>query len=216
MPKFTLKFLICCIILLANCKQTNNSSNEKQAETTIAAKVFEKKPELLLDRLQEIQSLEDLEKLFGASNLQKEAVYKGADTTQYAASIIYPNQENEAWVIWAKNQKYTKAESVVVGQGNWYTSSGLHLGIDLKTVNELNGKMFSISGFDWEYAGTLVGWEGGTLDKQNISCRFAKPQNLPISNEELQQINGSTEFYTNHEILKKLNPVIDQLVLKIN
>ena len=48
------------------------------------------------------------------------------------------------------------------------------LGTRLGRLTQLNGRPFTLSGFGWDYAGTVISWNGGRLGADSAGGRFKK------------------------------------------
>ncbi len=130
-----------------------------------------------------------------------DATLPGPEGTEFEGTIIFPDNDAEKIeVIWTSEEK-TRPEFVRVGgdQTSWHTDSGLTLGMSLKEVHELNGKDFTILGFDWDYGGFVSSFNGGGLDG-GPSIRFATKEGDDTSN-----VAGDTEFLSSLPALQRLN-----------
>lgn len=130
------------------------------------------------------------------------------------ASILYPNSPNQVEIFY-KNDSIQDVK--IAGESSqWKTDSGLYLGETLKEVQKANGKHFTISGFDWNYGGVVVSWEGGKLGGDELS-HLAKFSNIEgkngVSEEDYQQVKGEMEFDIRHEIIQSLNPILVEIAL---
>ena len=60
-------------------------------------------------------------------------------------------------------------------------------------------------------------WEGGKLDKKNVSIRFNDYSGNQggLTEKEYSSISGDREFDVSHSVIQKLNPIIDQLDVSV-
>jgi len=82
-------------------------------------------------------------------------------------TILYPNTENELSIIWKEDQPYKQIQSIrVMKEGTqWKTAEGISIGTSLEDLIKINGKDFKFAGFEWDFAGVVLDWDGGTIDK---------------------------------------------------
>ncbi len=52
----------------------------------------------------------------------------------------------------------------------WRTTHGIRRGMTLAEIEALNGRPFKLYGFGFDYGGTTLDWNGGSLDKQAGGC----------------------------------------------
>jgi hypothetical protein len=50
-------------------------------------------------------------------------------------------------------------------QSAWATANGIRIGTALAEIEQMNGKPFKLSGFDWDYGGRVTDWQDGKLSK---------------------------------------------------
>jgi predicted GNAT family acetyltransferase len=97
----------------------------------------------------------------------------------------------------------------------WKTASGLYLGLSLQEVEKINGKNFTISGFDWAHGGSVVSWEGGKFAGDSTLTHLVsfrnKRQNISI--EEFKKVSGEAEFDVRHTAIQQMNPALEQITI---
>ncbi|RVU23455.1 hypothetical protein EOJ36_10255 [Sandaracinomonas limnophila] len=201
------KIILLLFTLLAfSCSK----STEKQADALPQA------PTQVLDNLLALQNVEGLVQKFGKENvIQDTSIVMSDDTLQ--GSILFPNSDQTVFVFYHKGQ--ISDLSIQGNSSKWITKSGLFLGLPLSEVEKLNGKNFTISGFNWLHGGTVVSWEGGKLggDKLSHVAQFSNVGNKHegVSDEDYGKISGEAEFDVRHPAIQSLNPVLDHLSLVV-
>jgi hypothetical protein len=159
--------------------------------------------------------LAGLEKKYGKESLIADTTWVIGDDS-LRGSILYPNSNRQVYVYYRDGQI---VDVTIVGNASeWKTESGLLLGMPLQSVQAINQKNFTLSGFNWKHAGSVVSWEGGKLMGNSTlghlaSFSNASNQHDGISDQEYQQISGETEFDVRHEVIQKLNPSLDLISL---
>jgi hypothetical protein len=217
------------IICLNACsqKQAQNESKDADAKTvspidSVSSSQINAEVLFLEDILQCID-LQGLEKKFGKENVKKDAIIETGEG-QFNASKIFPDSEKEVEVYWKDGKDFKEIQDVMVRakvaddgglalKSLWVSREGLKLGMRLSEIVALNGKTFTMTGIGWDLGGTVVSWEGGKLDKKNVSVRFNDYSGNQggLTEKEYSSITGEREFDTAHPAIKKLNPSIDQL-----
>ncbi len=201
------KFLFLSLTVLAiSCSK----STEKQSESIAAA------PTQVLDELLPLNNVEGLVNKFGKENIiQDTAIVMSDDTLR--GSILYPNSDQTVFVFYHKGQ--ISDVSIQGASSKWITKSGLYLGLPLKEVEKLNGKNFTISGFNWLHGGTVVSWEGGKLGGEQLShvVQFSNASNKHegLSDVDYLKISGEAEFDVRHPSIQALNPRLDHLSIVV-
>lgn len=159
--------------------------------------------------------LAGLVKKYGKESLIADTTWVIGDDS-LRGSILYPNSNRQVYVYYRDGQI---VDVTIVGNASeWKTDSGLLLGMPLQSVQAINQKNFTLSGFNWKHAGSVVSWEGGKLMGDSTLGHLASFSNATnqhdgISDAEYQQISGETEFDVRHEVIQKLNPSLDLISL---
>ncbi|MDX2274423.1 MAG: hypothetical protein NW206_03145 [Hyphomonadaceae bacterium] len=112
-------------------------------------------------------TLASLQERFGAENVVDQTL-DGPEGMQYGATVIYPNDAaRRLEVIWAEGAEHARAQNVLVeGQGNlWVGPHGLQVDMALADLETANGGPFDISGFGWDYGGSVTEWRGGAFSR---------------------------------------------------
>jgi hypothetical protein len=159
----------------------------------------------------------DLRKIYGRKNVQSGEVGLGEGET-VPGTIIYPNDPRRRLEIAWKNTKTRKSPEFVQFAGEkslWKTTQGITLGTSLKTLEQINGKGFVLLGFQWDYSGTVISWNGGklsrTFGKNNefVTLRLS-PQtfNNRALEKDLNAVVGDGEFSSKNKSMQKINPKV--------
>jgi hypothetical protein len=172
-------------------------------------------PTRSLNEVLACENLAGLEKKYGKDQLIAVTTWVIGDDS-LRGTILYPNSTKQVYVYYREGQI---VDVTIVGNASeWKTNSGLLLGMPLKSVQAINQKNFTLSGFNWKHGGSVVSWEGGKLMGDNslghlASFSNASNQHEGITDAEYQQISGETEFDVRHEVIQKLNPSLDLISL---
>lgn len=157
----------------------------------------------------------DLDSLFGAENV-KDATLPGPEGTEYKGTVIFPERpEDRIELIWSDEEKPAIDFVRLAGtKSHWRSKEGLALGLRLKEVEKLNGKPFQVYGFEWDYGGFIVGFDGGRLDSKSgntFSVRFSTTEG-----DDTSRIAGDEIFSSSHEDFQKINPIISEITLRLS
>ncbi len=194
-------FLFLSLFLLISCGKDISKNNPLEV------------PSVVLNDVLNCANKDSLIVKFGSENiiLDTQIIYQ-MDTLD--ASILYPNSKNQVYIFYQGEQIQDVRISGEYSQ--WITSSGLYLGQSLKDVQEINQMHFTISGFGWNYGGTVISWEGGVLGGNNLShlVKFKNQEDLNgVSEENFMEVKGDLEFDIRHETIQNLDPKLVEIAL---
>jgi hypothetical protein len=101
----------------------------------------------------------------------------------------------------------------------WRTTHGITLGTTLKELERLNGKPFLLSGFAWDYSGTVMSWDGGMLAQElkEVDHPGRVLLRLDCAASAYQQptylsVTGERTFSSMNPAMQELNPTIDDVI----
>ena len=165
----------------------------------------------------------DLRRIYGSKNVQSGEVGLGEGET-VPGTIVYPNDPRKRLEIAWKNTKMRKFPEFVQFAGDksfWKTTQGISLGTSLKTLEQINGKGFVLLGFQWDYSGTVVSWNGGKLartfgkDNEFVTLRLS-PQvfDNKALEKDLNAVVGDGEFSSKNRSMQKINPTVYFVIVK--
>jgi hypothetical protein len=160
----------------------------------------------------------ELRKLLGPSEITDFSLMAEGET-QKATAVFFKDKDRRIEIVWKNKQR--KKPYIVTTRGRfWKTKSGFGTGTSLKELEMQNGKPFTLTGFGWDYSGTLCSWEGGKLEKvftsptSRIGLRFEPSvknyQEKPI----YHQVVGGDCFPSSHPAMQFLNPLVYEITLQ--
>jgi hypothetical protein len=127
----------------------------------------------------------DLVKAFGSKNVVEQEI-DGAEGQKIKASVLYPDDPKARLEFIWSDEKGRRRPSLIraTDQSAWATANGIRIGTALAEIEQMNGKPFKLSGFDWDYGGRVTDWQGGALSKpQSGGCilgvDFVHPEDSP-------------------------------------
>jgi hypothetical protein len=164
----------------------------------------------------------DLRKIYGSKNVRSGEIGLGEGET-VPGTIIYPNDPRKRLEIAWKNPKLKKNPEFVQFHGEksfWKIAPGIGLGTSLKALEQINGKGFMLLGFEWDYSGTVVSWNGGKLarrfgkESEIVLLRLSPQTYNKALEKDLNAVVGDGEFSSKNKSMQKINPKVYFVIVK--
>jgi hypothetical protein len=159
-------------------------------------------------------SEKDLIAYFGAKNVKHQTVNLAEGETSNG-TVIFPNDpKKRVTFIWKDVKKRDLPEVIRIEDqpSLWRLPNEITTGTSLIELEKLNGKVFKMSGFDWDYGGNVLSWNNGKLESllksksgkvsATASLAPAKGKNSP------EDLSGDKEILSSNASMHKLNPVV--------
>jgi hypothetical protein len=154
-----------------------------------------------------------LVKRFGAQNVRPH------DLSMEGQSVP-ATEVNDVIVAW-KDERHTLPQFVLIPTSSKAeTYEGIRIGTDLKTLEKINGAPFTMAGFAWDYAGTVMSWGTGKLmDATGGTCRLLVRLNpghhlTPEQNRAMMRTVGDRDFQSSSPEMQLLNPEVYEIILQ--
>jgi len=163
----------------------------------------------------------DLVQAFGTANVVDQDVDVGEGETQPGTVIFPKDPVRLIEILWRDPAAKTHPASAQFSgtKSRWKVAHDISLGTSLKELELLNGRPFTLAGFGWDYSGTVLSWENGSLAKDlghsqsRVIIRLDSP--TPESaDKEVEQVLGDRGFPSNHPVMQKLNPTAYQIIVE--
>jgi len=162
----------------------------------------------------------DLVRTYGAANVVDKDVDVGEGETE-PGTVIFPNDpERLIEILWKDPEKKTLPASAQLSgaKSRWKTAHNISLGTSLKDLERLNGRPFKLAGFGWDYSGTVLSWENGSLaadfagghGRGIIRLDSAASESV---DKDVAQVEGDGAFLSTHPVMQKLNPTAYQIII---
>lgn len=158
----------------------------------------------------------DLRRLHGDENIAAIDVYLGEGVTEPGTALFPGDPDRELEILWRDSESRREPRSVQIKGTSWGTRNGIRLGTTLETLEKLNGRPFSLAGFGWDYSGTVLGWEGGLLEKELASADRVIVRLMPGTGEIDRSVLGSDAFLSSHPAMQELAPAIYAIVVEFS
>jgi len=170
---------------------------------------------------------EDLVRRYGAANVSDRDIDIGEGETEPGTVVFSSDPQRTIEILW-KDSGAKRAPKQVQIQGQvslWKSAHGISLGTSLKELEHINGGLFLLFGFNWDYSGTVTSWKGGTLEKElpgttekepqgngRVILRLDTPPGANLAESESAEVAGDREFSSQHPVMQKINPRVYQII----
>lgn len=164
--------------------------------------------------------------IYGKNNVKRISVDIGEGETQ-PGTVIFPNDpRRKAQILWRDAATRTQPESIMIRDKGtlWKTDRGISIGTSLKKLEALNGKAFVLAGFAWDYSGTVVHANGGTIVElgketgEEISGRTLllrlEPTTAMQNTPEYDKMTGDGMFLSSDPAMQKLDPRVYEMIVE--
>ena len=155
--------------------------------------------------------------LLGEAQSEPTEIHRGEGF--FTGGVIgYPSDPTQRFeVAWADPTEGFQRQVYVRGRSSeWHTAEGITLGTTLKELEALNGKPFRLMGFEWDYSGVIMSWEGGKLE--HLAPVGISLEHIFEGNPDpvYFQVSGDREFSSGHPAVQRLNPTVREIVVRFD
>lgn len=170
-------------------------------------------------------SEEQLIKIFGAQNVKRENVHVGEGEMQ-PGTVLFPNDSRKKLSILWRDATRQRPEKILISGKNtfWKTDRGITIGTTLSTIEELNGGAFALTGFGWDYSGTVLHSNAGRIAElgnesgEEITGRTLllrlEPDSSLQKTPEYKAVLGDGKFLSDNPAMRKLNPRVYEMIVE--
>lgn len=127
--------------------------------------------------LRNIYTMDSLLSVYGRANVKIKDAFDEEGTIIGSEYLIYSGTKNEVTIRFGDDKKSNNI-TFNTKESAWKLPTWLYVGMPLKEVVAINGRDFSIYGFEWDYSGTLVDWNNGNLQNKGVSIVLAAPDSV--------------------------------------
>jgi hypothetical protein len=160
-------------------------------------------------------SEEDIARVYGAQNVRRASIYVG-EGESVPGTILYPADSTKRLeILWSDDSARTTPSAVMLtgDSSQWKTREGISLGTTLMQIEKINRRPFLLAGFEWDYGGTVVGWNHGRLEEMDGMLLRLYPDRTMFASPEYQMVVGDRDFSSGHPAMQKLNPRVYQMII---
>jgi len=153
--------------------------------------------------------------VFGAENVIPETI-DGAEGEKVNVTAIYPHDRSRRIeVTFLNEEERTVLTSVTIrGEASqWTGPGGVNLGDGIATVERLNKKPFTLSGFGWDYGGYVTDWQGGALNDIAPGCRTTVRFNIPPDVQMADAILGEAPHSSSDPAIRNASAYVSEIMI---
>lgn len=201
-----MRLLIAAVLLLAACSEL------RMPDAARPPADWRFTPGARFGPLIATSSEQDLVTAFGASAVEPTQVHLGEGSFAPGTLVFRGDPLQRFWVTWQDTIAKRMPESVrLTGDSSrWTTSTGIGLGTPLSELERLNGVPVGITGFGWDYGGTITDWRGGKLEP--LSGRLIVSVSPRDSAADVSAVLGDSVFISSDTAFARLQPRVTRII----
>jgi hypothetical protein len=171
----------------------------------------------------------ELLKQLGKSMVKQSQIDVG-EGEELPGTLLFPDDPEKTLQILWKDQEARRYPAQIIIKGDhsvWHTTEGISLGTTLVEIEKLNGGRVHITGFGWDYSGTIIDAANGKLKflGTNEGAADIKGRTLlvrldpseadikKISSDEFHTVLGDGILRFDNAVIQKLNPRVYEIVV---
>ncbi len=147
---------------------------------------------------------------YGADRIHPLEVHVGEGFIEEGVEVFPGDPARRLQIVWS--DRGTPRSVHVLGSA-WHTPEGVELGSTLRELERLNEGSFQLTGFSWDYSGTVVSWNGGKLENELGRDKGVILRLAPEDGSGDPRVDGDAIFPSDHPVMQELNPVVYAFVL---
>lgn len=156
----------------------------------------------------------DLIEQLGAENVRRDSFHVGEGFYEIT-TVLYPDDPTRrVYILWIDDEHTIPDWVRVTDPESTWSISRIEMETSLTELEHLNNRSFQLTGFGWDYGGTIIGWNGGQLETAFpgilISLRLGLAEEV-YESEDVLDILGDGNFSSTHPVMQKLNPRVEQI-----
>jgi hypothetical protein len=164
---------------------------------------------------------QDLIRIYGKENVVETSIQNANGEDESVTELFRSDPLRSAVLEWKDpyNRRTLMNIEISGAKSLWRTTHGITLGTTLKELERLNGKPFLLSGFAWDYSGTVMSWHGGMLAQElkEVDHPGRVLLRLDCAASAYQQptylsVTGERTFSSMNPAMQELNPTIDDVI----
>jgi hypothetical protein len=179
-------------------------------------------------QIEQNTSEKGLIKIFGRENVKRMAVDVGEGESEQG-TVLFPNDpRKKLFILWRDAATRERPASVLIRGKNtlWKTDRGITIGTPLSSIEQLNGRAFALTGFGWDYSGTVLHSNGGQVAElgneagEEITGRTLLLRLAPATalqrTPEYKAVQGDKKFLSDDRAMRKLNPRVYEIIVEFS
>lgn len=123
-------------------------------------------------------------------------------------------------VVWQDGERARPWRMQVSGDSTlWVIGPGITLGTRLAELERLNGRSLTLTGFGWDYGGTVMGWEQGALEQALLGGNGRVILRLAVApgeggSADARAVSGDGVFRSDDAAMRRLDPAVHQIIVE--
>jgi hypothetical protein len=158
---------------------------------------------------------------YGARNVKDDDVGIGEGETE-PGTVLFPKDPKRSMEIHWKDPKTKLSPQFLTIRGNaslWRAARDISLGTSLKQLEHINGRPFLLSGFAWDYSGTVDSWQNGVLEGEfdgngRVILRLG-PDVQTGRSPEYNEVLGDRSYSSSHPAMQKIDPRVYEITWEL-
>ncbi len=223
------------ILIASSCSTPSNeekntssgNSDEKDIDTSSTTKNkiinFEIVPGKSVGDILPDTDEKKLIEIYGAQNVSRDTIWREEGMFQLGTCVFH-GTPNEICITWKDAKKLERPRHLYIRQAGskWKTKEGIALGTSLKELEKINAGEFTMTGFGWDFAGTVIEWRKGKMQEiageynDHFLIRLGEPEEMGITDEEYQTLLGDIPLKSSNALLQKMNPTVYEMIVVLN
>jgi len=217
------------MLILAACGGPDQAEGPKAAEAEEAAAApaaeagVKKIPATIADTLTIVcggafsqdANAGTLADLFGAENVIPETI-DGPKGPRNVTAIYPHDRSRRIEVTFLNEEERTVLTSVTIhGEvSEWTGPGGLNLGDGIETVERLNKRPFTLSGFGGDQGGYVIDWQGGALQEIAAGCVTTVRFNIPPDVQIADAIRDEGQHSSTEPAIRTASAYVEQISIR--
>ena len=157
---------------------------------------------------------------FGAANVTRGEVYLAEGETAAGTILFADDSTRRVEIVWTDDSTRARPQFAIVRgrTSRWTVAPGIALGTYADELEKLNGRPFTLNGFDWDYGGAILSWQGGRLEALGagtgrVFLVLSPPEQIRITDEEYRTVTGEREIRSDDDVVRRLGPRVEEILV---
>jgi hypothetical protein len=148
---------------------------------------------------------------FGVENVVPETI-DGPEGEKLNVTAIYPKDPAKRIEVYFKDEEARTGlvwATVKQASSVWSGPEGIRIGETVDRVQTINGGVFQIAGWGWDYGGYVTDWNGGKLNETAPGCMTSVRFKRAEGNND-RSIEGEPSHPSDNAAVRAAKPVVSE------
>lgn len=136
-------------------------------------------------------------------------------------TVVFPDDPlRRIELVWLDSARARPWRVQLTGDSTvWSVGPGITLGTSLSDLARLNQAPLSLTGFGWDYGGTVMGWNQGALEQAllggngRVILRLAV-DSASVGSDDALAVSGDGIFPSDNRAMQRLDPKVRQIIVE--